>query len=99
MIKTTNIEKLEAERRRLDREIRAAKRAAAKKEKEALLSAQHSLGVSLAEAVGADTPEQVEWLREALISGQPSERLRERIAQLAQADAEHREDADGRWSE
>src|SRR5699024_6051266 len=48
MIKTTNIEKLEAERRRLDREIRAAKRAAAKKEKEALLSAQHSLGVSLA---------------------------------------------------
>lgn len=50
-----SIEQMQIERRTLDRQIRAAKRAAAKAEKDRLLSARQAIGVWLAEMAGADT--------------------------------------------
>lgn len=63
---TKTIEVMKAERRRLDREIRAAKRAEIKAAKEALLSERRSLGVWLSESVGADSVESVKALKTAL---------------------------------
>ena len=67
---TKKIADMEAKRRKLDREIKAAKRAEAKRLREELLSARQSLGVWLAEAVNADTVEAVARLREALGTNQ-----------------------------
>lgn len=61
-----NIAGMEAQRRELDREIRAAKRAEAKAAKERLLSERRNLGEWLAGAVGAERPEEVRRLRELL---------------------------------
>lgn len=74
-----NIADMEAKRRELDRKIRAAKRAEAKAAKAALLSERQSLGVWLAEVVGADTIESVQLLRAALESGQVQRHLRHEI--------------------
>ena len=74
-----NIDELEAERRELDRQIRAAKRAKKKAAAEALLSARQSVGVDLAVAVGADTPETVESLRQALMADRMQAWLRQQI--------------------
>lgn len=74
-----NIADLEAERRELDRKIRAAKRAEAKAAKAVLLSARQALGVRLAEAVGADTVAAAELLDGALESGQIRATLRRQI--------------------
>lgn len=64
------IEEMQIERRVLDRQIRAAKRAAAKAERERLLSARQALGVWLAEVAGADTVAAVGALQTALETGQ-----------------------------
>lgn len=72
---TKTIADMEARRRKLDREIRSAKRAEAKRQREALLSARQALGVWLSESVGADTLEAVGLLREALSTGQVQQLL------------------------
>lgn len=79
-ITAKKIADMEAQRRKLDREIKAAKRAEAAAAKEALLSARQSLGVWLAEYVGADTPEAVARLREALSTGQVRAHLAAKVA-------------------
>lgn len=78
--KTKNISDMEAQRRELDRQIRAAKRAKKKAAAEALLSARQRVGVDLAVAVGADTPETVESLRQALMADRMQAWLREQIS-------------------
>ena len=77
---TKKIAEMEAQRRKLDREIKAAKRAEAKRQREALLSARQALGVWLAESVGADTQEAVARLREALSTGQVQRYLAEKVS-------------------
>lgn len=80
MSKTSKtIEEMQTERRSLDRQIRAAKRAAAKAEKERLLSARQALGVWLAEVAGADTVASVGALQAALETGQFREFLRQMV--------------------
>lgn len=74
-----NIDDLEAQRRELDRQIRAAKRAQNKAAAAALMSAQQTLGVDLARAAGAVNLEGVELLRGALMSGQKVSWLRREI--------------------
>lgn len=74
-----NINDMVAQRRELDRQIRAAKRAEAKAAKEALLSARHDLGVWLTKAVGADTIDDIAALRSALGSGQIQHHLRTEV--------------------
>lgn len=54
----------------LTAQLRAARRAARTARREALLAARQDLGVWLAEAAGADTPEAVARLRDALDPGQ-----------------------------
>lgn len=71
-----SVEKMQAERRELDRRIRAAKRAEKKAAEEALLSERQALGVWLAESVGADTIEDVQTLRTEVESGQVHHLLR-----------------------
>lgn len=73
---TRTVEKMQAERRELDRRIRAAKRAEKKAAEEALLSKRQALGVWLAESVGADTIEDVKTLRTEVESGQVHHLLR-----------------------
>lgn len=81
MNKTTkNIADMEAQRRELDRQIKAAKRAEKRATEAALLSARERLGVELSMSVGADTLEVVGRLDRALKTGQIQEYLRERIA-------------------
>lgn len=75
-----SLEKMEAKRRRLDREIRAAKRAKAKAEAQALVSARQSLGVWLSESVGADTAEAVQRLKLALDKDQVRNHLARQIS-------------------
>ncbi|MGH3971866.1 MAG: hypothetical protein ACRDS9_00850 [Pseudonocardiaceae bacterium] len=65
-----SIEQMESERRALDREIRAAKRAAAKQAEQQLLFERQALGVWLTESVGADTLDAVATLRTAFDPGQ-----------------------------
>ncbi len=77
---TKKIADMEAQRRKLDREIKAAKRAEAKRQRDALLSARQALGVWLAESVGADTPEAVTRLREALSTGQVQGHLAAKVS-------------------
>ncbi|MGO1563136.1 MAG: hypothetical protein ACTHW7_15075 [Actinomycetaceae bacterium] len=77
--RNTNINDMVAQRRELDRQIRAAKRAEAKAAKEARLFARQDLGVWLTEAVGADSIEDIEALRSALDSGQIRRHLRTEI--------------------
>ncbi|MDN5698717.1 MAG: hypothetical protein L0G85_00195 [Kocuria sp.] len=74
-----NIDELEAQRRELDQQIRAAKRAKKKAAAAALMSALQTLGVDLAGAAGADNIESVELLREALMSDQMQAWLRHQI--------------------
>ena len=57
---------LKAERDALNKQIRAAERAEKKAAERALLDAQHTLGVWLAESLKATTPEAVEAIREAV---------------------------------
>lgn len=77
---TKKIADMEAQRRKLDREIKAAKRAEAKRQREVLLSARQALGVWLAESVGADTPEAVTRLREVLSTGQVQGHLAAKVS-------------------
>lgn len=70
-----SLEQMQVKRRQLDREIRAAKRAKAKAEAQALVSARQSLGVWLSESVGADTEEAVQRLKLALDSDQVRKHL------------------------
>lgn len=74
-----SIEQMQIERRTLDRQIRAAKRAAAKAEKDRLLSARQAIGVWLAEMAGADTVPDVEALQAALDTGQFRRFLRQAL--------------------
>lgn len=78
-ITAKKIADMEAQRRKLDREIKAAKRAEAAAAKEALLSARQALGVWLAEYVGADTTEAVTRLREALSTAQVQAHLAAKV--------------------
>lgn len=73
------ISDMEGQRRELDRQIRAAKRAEAKAATAALLSARQDLGVWLTETAGADTIDSVERLRRVLDSEQIRTHLREQI--------------------
>lgn len=75
----TSITAMEAQRRELDRRIRAAKRAVQKAGEQALLSARHDLGVEVTTAAGADNLEAVERLRRALMSGQMIGSMKEQI--------------------
>lgn len=79
-----SISDMEAQRRELDRQIRAAKRAEKKAALEALLAAQQHLGAEVAEAVGADSIDAVKRLREALMSGQMQGWLRQQIGSGSQ---------------
>lgn len=63
---TMTIDQMQAERRELDRTIRAAQRAEAKAAKEAFLSECHSLGERISRALGVSTLEEVRALRELL---------------------------------
>lgn len=74
-----NIDGMVAQRRELDRQIRAAKRAEAKAVKEALRFERQALGVWLAESVGAVTIEDVRMLRAALEFGQVRHLLHEAL--------------------
>lgn len=76
---TKNIDDMEAQRRELDRQIRAAKRAKKKAEGMALSSAQQALGVDVTRALGADTVEAVERLRKVLMSGQIKSFLQQQL--------------------
>lgn len=75
-----NINDMEAQRRELDRQIRAAKRAEKKAANEALLSARQHLGVDLTSAVGADTIEAIARLDQVLMSGQILQQLRRQMS-------------------
>lgn len=90
---TTTIEKMEARRRTLDSKIRAAKRSAEAKERQALLSARHTLGVWLADFVGADTIADVARLREVLGSHEIQEHLVSRLASDPSDTSAHDDDA------
>ena len=79
-----SIDDLEARRRELDRQIRAAKRAEKKAALEALSAAQQHLGVEVAEAVGADSLDAVKRLRVALMSGQMQGWLRQQVGSGSQ---------------
>lgn len=74
-----NVATMEAERRELDRQIRAAKRAEAKAAKEQFLSACRSLGEWLASVVGTETPAEVARLRELLGQGDTIATLQQRL--------------------
>lgn len=76
------VEEMQQQRRELDREIRAAKRAEAKAVKEAKVSAQQRLGAWLAEFADADTAEAVEAIQQAL----DTEQGRQVLAGLIGAD-------------
>lgn len=78
--KTKNISDMEAQRRELDRQIRAAKRAKKKAAEQAMLSARQKVGVDLAVAVGADSPETVEALRQTLMSDTIQAWLRQQLS-------------------
>lgn len=73
---TKTAAELRAERARLNNQIRAAERAEREAAKAALLDAQHTLGVWLAEELEATTPEAVEALREVV----DLDRVRARLA-------------------
>lgn len=75
-----NIGEMEARRRELDRQIRAAKRAKKKAEVLALTTAQQALGVDLTRALGADSVDAVERLRKVLMSGQVLAFLQQQFA-------------------
>lgn len=91
---TKNIAEMEAKRRELDREIKAAKRAEAKRRREELLSARQALGVWLAEAVNADTVDAVARLREALDTDQVRAHLAGKVAAESSDTSAHDSDAD-----
>lgn len=75
-----SIDELEAQRRELDRQIRAAKSAKKKAAAAALMSARQTLGVDLAVAVGADNVATVENLRGALMSDRVQSWLRQQLS-------------------
>lgn len=77
------VAEMEEQRRELDRQIRAKKRAERKAAEEHLLMLRQALGVDLAEAVGADTPELVEALGRVLMEEQMLQQLQRGIAQDA----------------
>lgn len=78
-----SIEELKAERREIDRRIKAQIRAEQRQRQEALLSARQDLGLWLTEAVGADTVEQVEQVREYLGSDNRLSAIRNTLATSA----------------
>lgn len=76
---STKLEQMEKQRARLNAEIRATKRAEAKRRREVVLASRQALGVWLADAVGADTPEAVARLRDALDTDQVREYIAKRL--------------------
>lgn len=90
-----SVEQMQAERRELDRQIRAAKRAEAKAAKAALQSERQALGVWLATSIGADTTESVQRLRAALESGQIQHHLRQQITTRSPDSSDRDEDVAG----
>ncbi|MFV0633468.1 hypothetical protein [Demequina sp.] len=65
---TTNIEQLLEQQRALAKQIRDAKRAAKAKQRAAIVAAQNALGVRIAQAMDATTPEQIAALGDVLAS-------------------------------
>lgn len=63
------IEQMKAHRRELDRKIKAAQRAEAKRQREELAAAKLALGERLAERFGADSVDSVNALFERVVSG------------------------------
>lgn len=73
---TTNLDKLIEQQRTLAKQIRDAKRAAIKREREALARARRALGDRLSTSMGANTPEDVAALGDLL----DTETIRHRVA-------------------
>lgn len=63
------IEQMKSHRRELDRKIKAAQRAEAKRQREELAAAKLALGERLAERFGADSVDSVNVLLEQVVSG------------------------------
>lgn len=63
---TTNLDKLIEQQRALAKQIRDAKRAGMKREREALARARNTLGDRLSTSMGANTPEHVAALGDLL---------------------------------
>lgn len=82
--KPTNITSLESQRRELDRQIRAAKRAEKKAADAALMSARQDLGVWLTNEVSADNLDKIARLRSALEQDNLRSHLRAQIVPPAQ---------------
>lgn len=93
-ITAKKIADMEAQRRKLDREIRSAKRAEAAAAKQALLSARQALGVWLTESVGADTTEAVERLRAALDTDEVRAHLASKVSAESPDTSAQGDDAD-----
>lgn len=83
--KPTNITSLESQRRELDRQIRAAKRAEKKAADAALMSARQDLGVWLTNEVSADNLDKIARLRSALEQDNLRSHLQQQIRPPAQA--------------
>lgn len=79
---SSKLEQMEKQRARLNAEIRATKRAEATRRRTAVLASRHALGVWLADVAGADTPEAVVRLRDALDTDQ----VREYIVKLLEVE-------------
>ena len=76
---TSNLNKLIDQRRALAKQIRDAKRAALKREREALSRARHALGDRLAMSMGADTPQALAALGDLLDTEQVRRYVRDSL--------------------
>ena len=76
---TTNLDKLIEQQRALQKQIKAAKRAAARRDREALTRARHDLGDRLARSLGGDTPEAIAALGDLLDTDQVRRYVKERL--------------------
>lgn len=86
------ISDMESQRRELDRQIRAAKRAEKKAADEALLAARRDLGVRLTMAIGADDLDEIAALSAALEQDAMQNLLRQQIAQSSDRDVSNAAD-------
>ncbi|WP_271394671.1 hypothetical protein [Neomicrococcus lactis] len=86
-----NITAMEAQRRELDRQIRAAKRAEKKAADEALVSARQRFSLNLTTAVSADSVEAISRLEKVLMSGPILDLLRRELA-VDSEDIDHSQD-------
>ena len=84
---TKTAAELKAERAELNKAIRAAERAEKKAAEKALLDAKHTLGVWLADGLGATTLDEVEALR----GGVDLNRIRERLASPVATESDDQE--------